>query len=275
MSTQERTLAFGRIARFAAVGLAATLAFGSGGGLAMAQSSPARAAEGITVIGYGKASAPAETAILQIVLTNEDYGRPRAIRPGGTPGAQEREEAETVTDELRAVGVADDAIEVIVNPIGGEFFGPDSGQTRIDVSVEEPTPERITELINAAILGASLENLFVGQVGVGYNVADCAPVERDAREEALSDAQERAEIQADLLGVELGDVRASADQPLDPILSIYYGPFSPSGTGCAPASPSESGAPISVPPYDPTAPAEVNVYAEIAVTYALGEATGS
>ena len=142
--------------------------------------------------------------------------------------------------------------------------------------MEEPTTERVQELINAAILGAAEEDLFVGQVGVGYEVADCATLERQARQAAIEDARERAELQADLLGVELGDPVASSDRPVDTTgLVEYFGPAAITGGGCAPPLPrATAGAPVTLPLFDPTTEAEVEVYVQVAITFEIA-GTGS
>ena len=227
---------------------------------------------GISVIGYGKSSAPAETAVIQIVASEQEFGAPRPPDPDAVPGEAEREAVGPMVDALVAAGVAEDDIRVVVSLVVGLYYGPGGpGVTRVDVSVDDPTPERIDELLSAAVVGAAEEDLVVAQVGVGYGVADCAPLELEARRLALEDARTRAGLQADLLGVELGAPVATSDAPVNysEAFSAYYGPFSPSGVACSPPAPvPTTGAPISAPPYDPTDQAEVNVYAQMSVTFA-------
>ncbi len=234
---------------------------------------------GITVIGYGKSSAPAETAEIQLVASQEEYGPPRAPDPDATPGAAEREAVGPMVEGLVATGVAEEDIEIVVSSVIGGFYGPGGpGIARVDVTVEDPTQERIDELINAATVGAAEENLVLNQIGVGYGVADCAPLEREARETALDDARTRADLQAELMGVALGDAVAVSDVPLNlsEALNAYYGLFTPTQLACSPPAPAPtSGSPVSVPPFDPTDGAEVNVYAQVAVTYAFEAAAGA
>jgi uncharacterized protein YggE len=148
----------------------------------------------------------------------------------------------------------------------------------VDIAIDNPTPERIGELINAATVGAAEENLLVGPIGVGYGVADCAPLERAAREAALDDARTRAALQAELMGVQLGDPVAASDVPINfsESLSAYYGIYTPTQLACSPPAPvPTSGSPMSVPPFDPTDEAEVNVYAQVAVTFAIEAAAAA
>jgi uncharacterized protein YggE len=251
---------------------------GLGAEAAAAQDAAQPPTRGITVIGYGKSSAPAETAELQLVTSQEEYGPPRAPDPDATPGAQEREAVGPLVDGLQAVGVAEEEIEIVVSSVIGGFYGPGGpGIARVDVAVNEPTAERIDELIDAATVGAAEENLVLNLIGVGYAVADCAPLEREARETAFADARTRAELQAELMGVELGEAVAASDVPLDvgDALNAYYGTITPTQVACAPPSPSPTqGSPVSVPPFDPTDEAEVNVYAQVAITFEI-EAAGS
>ncbi len=238
---------------------------------AVAQGAAQAPAQGITVIGYGKSTAPAETAEIQMLATQEEFGPPRAPDPEATPGAQEREAVGPLVDGLQAVGVAEEDIEVVVGTVIGGFYGPGGpGVARVDVAVEGPTQERIAELINAATVGAAEENLVLSLIGVGYGVSDCAPLEREAREAALNDAQTRAELQAELMGLSLGEAVAASDVPINfsEAFNAYYGSLTPTQVPCSPPAPAPtSGSPVSVPPFDPTDEAEVNVYAQVAVTY--------
>lgn len=233
--------------------------------------------QGITVIGYGQSSAPAETADLQLVASAAEFGAPRAPDPGATPGAEEREAVVPMVEALTAAGVAEEDISVVISPVIGLFYGPGGpGVARIDVTVDNPTPERIRELIDAAIVGAAQEDLILNQIGVGYGVADCAPLEREAREAALANALARGELQAELMSVPLGQAVAASDVPVNysEALAAYYGGFAPTQVACSPPAPAPTtGSPVSVPPYDPTDEAEVNVYAQVAVTYEIGEGT--
>lgn len=252
--------------------LVALTAFTGLSSTAIAQQQGVPPTAGITVIGYGSASVPAETATLQMVISTSNYGSPTVLQPGATPGAQEREDIQPTLDALMAAGVAEDQIDVLISPVQTSYYGPAGpAVARIDVSLDAPTPERIRELVDAATVGAAGERLVLGQVGVGYGVADCAGVDRQAREAALADAGRRGDVQAELLGVTLGDVVSASDLPLNPYTSIspYFG-FALSQLPCSPDLPSlTDGVSILSPPYDPTAEAVVEVYAQVTVTYAI------
>ena len=190
VQTAPRTIAGRPRRRAATVAAVATFVFaGLVPAPALAQDAVDTPARGITVIGYGKSSAPAETAELQLLATQEEFGPPRAPDPDATPGAEERESVGTLVEGLQAAGVAEEEIEIVVGTVIGGFYGPGGpGIARVDVAIADPTPERIDELIDAATVGAAEENLVLNQIGVGYGVADCAPLEREARQTALADA---------------------------------------------------------------------------------------
>lgn len=230
---------------------------------------------GITVIGYGESTAPAETAEIQLIVAQEEYGPPRAPDPNATPGVQERQAVEPVVESLQAAGIAAESIEVVVGPAISTFYGPGGrGIARVDVRVDVPTQERIVELIDAATVGAARNSQVLGLVGVGFGVSDCATLEREAREAALADAWSRAEMQAELMGLALGQPISSSDiPPTQPgHFNTYYGLYAPTQTACAPAvHVPTGGSPVTLPTFDPTLVAEVNVYAQVSVTFAAEE----
>ena len=172
--------------------------------------------------------------------------------------------------------MAEADIAVAVSAAIGEFYGPGGpGVARIDVAVARPTVERLTALIDAAIVAGAEENLLLGLIGVAYEVADCRPLERRARVAALEDARARAAIQAELLGVGLGEPVATRDVAVAPAaaLSAYYGPYAPTEAGCAPPLPDiPTGLPITAPPFDPTRAAAVEAYAQLEVSFAVAGA---
>ncbi len=235
--------------------------------VAYAQDNPA----GVTVVGYGQASAPAESATLRFVIGEATYGPPTAPDPDATPGAQEREAIAPVIASLTNAGVPDEGIEVIIGPYVRDsygFGGPAIALLRVELN--EPDSQGITELVDAASIGAAQERLLISQVGVIYSVEDCAALEREAREQAIADARQRADVQAGLLNVTIGDLLASRDLPssLDTALT-FYGPIQ-QASGCAPFD--VSGAvvtPYNWPSFDPTADAEVIVYAQVELTFSM------
>jgi hypothetical protein len=226
---------------------------------------------GITVIGYASRAPPAETAVIQIAASEQEFGAPRAPDPDAVPGEAEREAIGPVVDALVAAGVAEDDIRVVVSVVAGFYYGPGGpGVTRVDISLDDPTPEWIDELLSAAVVGAA-RRTWSSRRSASATASRTAP-RWSARLGGLrSRTPGRAGSPADLLGVELGAPVSTVDTPVSysEAYSAYYGIFSPTGVSCSPPAPvPTSGAPVSAPPYDPTDEAEVNVYAQMAVTYA-------
>ena len=230
------------------------------------------APSGLTVTGFGEASAPADTATVEVVIGAPNFGPPQAPSPGATPGAQEREAVAPAVDALVDAGIPEDAIEVIVGPFLNNvptYGGPAQALLRFDVS--DPSAERISELINAATVGAADERLTINGVGVRYEVADCAALERQAREAAIADARTEAETLASLLGVTPGALLAVDDVSYDPTAVALLGGLLPM-SGCSPVD-GEGFPPgafvSSALTFDPTQEAVVTVYAQVEMTFAV------
>ena len=243
--------------------------------LALGQDAAQSGRAGITVIGFGEASAPAESVDLQILVSSVNFGGPVSPDPDAIPGEAERKSVGPLVEGLVAAGIAEDDISIIVSPVLNQFYGPSGpGVARVDVTVDEPTLERIDELLSAAVVGAAEENLIVGQVGAGYGVADCAALELGAREAAFADAQNRADLQAEVMGVARGAAVSSVDLPVGAAsFDPYLGLRSTGEGACAPATAGVSvGAAVSLPSYDPTSDPEVSVYAQVSVTFAIDAA---
>jgi uncharacterized protein YggE len=231
---------------------------------------------GITVAGYGEATAPAASVDVQILITRgENYGGPPA-RPkrGVEPGAEEREQAAPVVAALVAKGLAESAISVKVSPIfESAFYGPGGpAVARLDFSIDKPDMAKLTELVAAAGSAASDQDLSIGQVGARLHATDCPGLERQAREAAIEEARASANIQADLLGVKLGDVTASSDMPVSSIFGVNYAGVSVDPGGCAPPQQSAlgiAGLSVSFPAFDSTEELEVEVYSQVMLTFAV------
>lgn len=226
---------------------------------------------GITVTGYGSASAPADQATIILALAESNYGPPTTLQPGATPGASERRAATPAVNALVQAGIAEANIDVIVGPsvdsFGG-YGGPASALLRF--TIDNPSPEQISEIIDAATVGAADERLLLGRVGVQYKVEDCSPLLREARENALEDAHERASLQAELMDVSLGSITGSRDVRTESDAMILGGPILLSS--CAPgAEASNRYAPFNLPTFDPTAPADVLVTMNMDVSFGIEE----
>lgn len=226
---------------------------------------------GISVIGYGEASAPAEMATVQITITDGNFSGPPIAQPGATPGARERESVAGAVAALVEAGIAEEDIEVFVGP---SVTFNSQAQAILQFPVDAPDNARINELVDASTVAAADESLVVGQVNARFGIEDCDGLISQAREAAISDAREQAEVQADLLGVTIGDVTGSADLPTTEETDFgYYGPFL-LGSTCNPDIASGQGTGLfGAPVYDPSREPEVTARSRIALTFGLENAT--
>ncbi len=231
---------------------------------------------GITTVGYGHASAPAAAANLQfLIMYNYFYGAP-AAGPAieATPGAQVRSLLEPMVTAVQAIdGV--DRVEVVV-PVIPTYQKDPNILARLDVMFVSPTRDSLAGLYSQVSQIALDNRLMVGYVGASFTAQDCQALEREARQAALDDARTRAQIQADLLDVALGDVVGSEDLAINDLPTMTaYGSVPPAGGACDPAtrSPSALGQlypGITLPSFDPDAQgAEVEVYRQVRVTFEM------
>lgn len=245
--------------------------------LAAAQVSPPPPA-GITVVGFGQATAPADTATMQIYLSDQSmmYGPMDAPQAGATPGDAQREAAEPVVAALSEAGVAEGDIEVLVPPyLGNEFYGP-YGPTSavIEFTVDAPDTDGLREILDATAAGAADSGQMLGGVNIVFTLNDCSGLIQDARQTAFDDASRKADAQANIMNVTLGDPVASRDAPYGPDLA--YGAMSgaPEG-GCSSSSPtSVIYGPTGPVPFDITADPGVTIFSTLEVTFEVSsEAT--
>lgn len=265
-----------------------------------AQTVPGQA-PGLVASGWGRASAPAASAGVQLIISRGWYGEivideppveavpaegdavasPAATdaEPGmmdpyagmGVPAPLTEADLAPITEAIVASGVASDQIEVLVPAFSSMYTGPGGpGNAQIRFSVADPDATELTELFQTLQATAMDEGLSLDHMGVRYSGADCAALEQEARTAAVADARSNAENLAVALGGELGTLVQAAD-------SNYFGYDT---SGCSPAMPDDFGpyGDGTEPAFDPSKPAEVVVYAQVTLTYELAvtaEATPS
>jgi len=231
-------------------------------------------APGISVIGYGEARAPAESATIQIAISEINFGGPQIPQAGATPGARERESVSGVVVALVNAGIAEEDVEVFVGPAvanAGSYFGP--ARAILTFPLDAPDNARIDEVVAASALAAADEALVVGQVNATFTVEDCDALVAVAREAAIADARNQADTQAELLGVTIGDVTSSVDLPVTSTSEpgfTYYGPYGRTST-CDEGQSSESTGLFGAPFYDPSVEPEVAAHSRIMLTFGIEE----
>lgn len=240
---------------------------------------------GISAIGYGSATADADSAILEFYFYN--YGEPvPAPEPGidpvpptdgssgsssgstgvDTPGSDidkpvtitqgevapiTEADLQPVIDALNAAGATD------VEFIGQTYYDVYSSSATIRATVANL--DSVDAVVQAgADAAANLGNIQFSGNNVSYTINDCAALERAAMEAAVEDAKARAEILADVLGTTIGSVIGASDSSYTPYggsscSSGYYGPYPVDARGGF----IEGGS------------SGVVVYSQVAVTYAI------
>ena len=191
--------------------------------------------------------------------------RDRPERPEPRPIDAERL-APVIDAVATSGGVAREAVTIDLSPLATEPFGNRRESARLDFEVAQPDPAALTALIAAASDAAAADGMVIQVAGVLYNPADCAVVEQEAAAVAQADAADQAGRLADLLGVTLGGVVAASTNP-------YFG-IDPEVSGCSGQQSSffdssYGGLGITVPVFDPSAPAEVEVYAVLTISYEI------
>lgn len=249
--------------------------YGLGGALAPSAQS---AVAGLTVQGFGRATAAADSARVQFVVTQGyDYYAepwpvpegevPREIAPVSPPPVIE-EDLGALVDAIEGEGVSEDDIEVTIIPDRGYYdpYGP-VATARVTVTLRDvdkvgPVVEAGTTAVELLTVTSSRDargTLFLQNVGVLYSVDDCSVLLREARQAAAEDGRENAEGLADALGVSVGDILGASEyvysplglSPCDPAFDTYYPePYGYEGMA-----------------YDPAMPAEVQIVSNVSLTY--------
>lgn len=260
----------------------------------------------LTVTGYGEATAPADSALIQLLIGRvqpefgmsayESSGSSVAVSAGssqgevieGTPGAGAPEPGtpampigpgmpdpidetalEPILTVLTGAGISRDAVEVVISPIAPDpYSGPYGGAARLEFTVENPDLAELTELMTAVSQTASESALTLIQAGTAYEVADCQVLEDEAQVAAIEDARQRAERLAGQLGVTTGATLLASDFGFfgDPSLG---GCGFPDGAGSYASYGGPGGLSLTIPDFDPSRPAEVTVIKQIYLGLAI------
>jgi uncharacterized protein YggE len=247
---------------------------------------------GIVVQGYGRATAPADTAKVGFVVGKggvvypEPMGITKPMEPGvvtedsgaGSAPSQPVEvtpvppdvyptpvpvtpitdaDLQPLIDAIKAQGVSDGDIEVNIYP--STYYGPYGTPTaRVTVTLHDMS--KVGGLIDAGNQAVNNSNtIYMQNVGVTYSVNDCDVLLREARAAAVQDARDNGAGLADALGVGLGGIQGATESNWDP-----YG-----YSGCQ----SQSGGPVPYeyegPPYDPSVAAEVQIISNVTISFAM------
>ncbi|MBE9041466.1 SIMPL domain-containing protein [Oscillatoriales cyanobacterium LEGE 11467] len=182
----------------------------------------------ITTYGRGIASATAEKAEIRLY-----FNRPETYLEDGSLSPNEpiaRAEMQRIVETLMAAGVAEDAVEIDLNPSEPYYYGP-SGANLV-VTLLDPTQEEIDRILQIAqAINLDDENLYYNYSNNYCSLEDVTGLENEARISAIEDARRRIDAMAGALGVRVMDVLAA----------VEVHSYTPISTSCYPADNSISG----------------------------------
>jgi len=223
----------------------------------------------IAVSATGRASAPADRAIGQLVVRNQYGGKdPKGPMPADAAATPEvsSDVASMFVDALIEAGVAEASIVTIVpdETGGSSYFGP--GTAVVVFQVEGEGIKTLGSLLGALTAIALEQGLMYDQPGAMLLSDACQDLRGSAYVDAVAVGQQEATLIADALGVELGELVRAAKQ------SISFGPAS---YGMSPSDACDdlvdlgSAVRTYLPPFDPSMTNEFTVYAAIELTFAI------
>lgn len=212
--------------------------------------------DGLTVTGYGMATAVADSAILELYFSSTStYPRATtAASDGSTPTTAGISEADLqpVIDALVDAGVDRADIEYI----GGSYYDPYYASATLRVTVKDIG--KLGDLMKAASdSAAGLTDVYLQGKYVSYTISDCSALEASAMTEAAKDADDRSKALATAVSVTRGAIKGAS--------SDAYSPFG--GTACSGGYVGPY--PVGGVTYAEGQPSLVQVYATVSVTYAI------
>ena len=212
---------------------------------------------GLTVVGTGSTTAPADVAVIYLNYYGNYYPQPseNPNTPPPLPPAATAADIKPVVDALVAAGAIANNIETNTDP-------NTAGSFRVRVKLEKPTQAKVQALVAAANTAAAKNSKFSpGGVQAGYFTNNCPALETEARRLAMVDARSRSSALATTAGVTLGRLAAVTESAT----FGYYG-----GTSCPSASdPQGLQDPYAMQGVDLLSPAVVRVNSSVSVTYGI------
>ena len=217
---------------------------GLGGDLGSGGPSLQQGQTGITVQGYGSATADADSAVLELYFGSKVDGieplpvpetrgesgiSGGAVAPSSPQSDQPSQpfteaDLQPVVDAIVAQGVAREDIEVIITSY-------DPYYTSATIRATVRNLDALQGIVDAATAAAAgLATAQLQSTNAYYTVADCASLERAAMQAAVEDARGRGAAFAEVLGVGLGAVTGAANYSYSPFGgapcgSNYGGPY--------------------------------------------------
>jgi uncharacterized protein YggE len=210
---------------------------------------------GLTVQGYGSATATADQAVIELWFYRDAYGNGVPVPEGDFDSVDPITEA-----ELQPVIAALEAFGAEVEFINQNYGYYDPFYSNVGVRATMSDLDSVDEAIDAANAAADgIGNVNRSGASTYYTLSDCSAMERAAMAAAVEDAEERADVLADVLGVTRGSVIGASNYSYSP-----YGNGSCSSGGYYAPYPMFGAEGESAP-----GPTDVVVFANVGVTYAI------
>lgn len=214
---------------------------------------------GLTVVGMGSATAPADTAVIYLNYYSNYYPQPaeNSSMAPSLPPTPTAADIKPVVDALVAAGAIANNIETNVDPNA-------LGSFRVRVKFENPTQAKIQALVAAANAAASKNGKFsTGGAQVGYFTNNCPALETEARRLAMADARSRSNALATTADVTLGNLVSVMESAT---VGYYGGGF----TTCPSAADNQAlQDPYAMQGVDLLSPSVVRVNSSVSVTYEM------
>jgi len=231
---------------------------------------------GITVTGSGRASAPADRGILQLLVR---YGpaSPAISSSSGSAGgyyggsdipAPDEDALSNVVNSLVDSGIDR---EQILTSIGSStmygLFGP--GVSVIAAELDAALAADLNEIIETAVEAAKATDLSFDQAGVVFSAESCQDVSDAAYLDAIEDGRSQADAVAQALGVQVGElIGVTAHSPWSNYSRYDGGGV---GNGCGAPFELEDGLTSYFPPFNPGAEPEFSLTVSIVLTFAIAD----
>lgn len=157
----------------------------------------------ITVLGYGTAAAPADSVLVRLAIG------------GATLPAANAESIQQIVGALTNSGIP--ASDILTNDLAQGSLLP--GQPAGEVRFTSNTPQNLNALLTT--VQASLPGIVPGSLALStvFQVNNCAALETQAVQAALTSAQDKAAQMASLLGVQLGSLIAASEAINDDLVN--------------------------------------------------------
>ena len=242
-------------------------------GTPAAATTAASGAPTVVVNGAGDASAPANGAVVQLIL--RQLGAAGIPAPGNEPipaavvtnqpSPPTKDQINAVIDALVKAGIAKDDTRS-TSTLGGSFygtFGPGTAVIAFRLNAEQVT--NATKFISFALTKVEEAGVLFDAVNLVYTTADCASVANAALVAAIADGNAQAGAMAAALGRPLGDL-------VQAVSLSSYGKSYAGGSGsnyCSQPASLDFALTTYYSPFDPNAKPVVEIYFNVSLTFFL------